>query len=71
VLLGDGAAATWEEAAAQLAGQAGRWRALAVARRTAPGLPAASPPEVLQMGDWVLLGDPRLLDEVAARLAAP
>jgi hypothetical protein len=64
----DGAATTWEEAAAQPARLAGRWRGLVVARRSAPGFVAEPSPEVLQIGPWVVLGDPYELDRIALAL---
>jgi hypothetical protein len=64
----DGAATTWEEGAAQMAGQAARWRGLVVARPAPRGLGAEPAPETLQAGGWVLLGDPAELDRLARAL---
>jgi hypothetical protein len=64
----DDAATTWEEGAAQMAGQAVRWRGLIVARPSPKGFGALPSPEALQVGDWVLLGDPAELDRICREL---
>jgi hypothetical protein len=64
----DGAATTWEEGAAQMAGQAARWRGLVVAGPSPKGLGALPSPEALQAGGWVLLGDPAELDRISSEL---
>jgi hypothetical protein len=67
----DDAATTWEEAAAQMAGQAGRWRGLVVARPSPRSLRVFPSPEALQAGNWVLLGDPAELDRIARAIGVP
>jgi hypothetical protein len=64
-----GAATTWEEGAAQVAGLAPRWRGLVVARHAPEGLGNA--PEQPMVGSWVFFGDPVELDRIGWELAGP